>query len=100
VAEERVRPSLAVAVGRVVRRGPPECAQDQREQRREVLEDGPREPLVEAVQPGRERPGAALGLGAPDPAQDIVQARQGDLGERGDQAFFLKRSARRAPRRS
>ena len=100
MAEERVRAGLPAAVGRAVRRGPPERVQNEGEERGEILEGGPREPLVEAVQTARERRGAAPGLGVPEVAQDLVQAREGDLGERGDQAFFLKRSARRALSRS
>ena len=100
MAEERVGARLAVSVGRAVRRGAPEGAQDEGEERGEVLEGGPREPLVEPVEAGRERAGAAAGLGAPETAQNLVQTREGDRGQRGDQAFFLKRSARRAPSRS
>ena len=100
MAEERVRAGLAAAVGGAVRGGAAEGAQEEGEERGEVLEGGPREPLVEPVEAGRERAGAAAGLAAPETAQNLVQPREGDRGQRGDQAFFLKRSARRALSRS
>ena len=94
--EERVRPGLAAAVGRAVRRGAPEGAQHEREDRGQIPSGGGGEALVEPVEARRERAGAAFGRGAPEPAQDLVQTRESDLGERGDQAFFLKCRASRA----
>ena len=98
--EERVRPGLAAAVGSAVRRGAPEGAQHEREDRGQILAGGGGEALVKPAEALRKRLLAAPGLGVTQAAQNLVQIREGDRGERRDQAFFLKSSARRALSRS